>query len=280
MSAMTEFLTGQSSVRQVLQATGEDFPTIPLSEFILDLNSTDLSSLIRGNLSFLVHIHPRVQDNIRNMQAQGASVDLVSLVPEFSEFSFRRSYLGSLELPQSYDFDVYFRQWASEAYDRLVSIVLHYDGKEFIRRLAQETTHVGELVDRLATTLPQGEAQILDLLMQGNSSPIVLMAKPLLSKHISSFRQTYLTQQSHIEHLRADQSSPQSFVNFAESGLFGEVVAAAFYEHAVVLPDAVPSSLLQAHQTDLETHLRLRAEGDPGFSSETFPALDRALSKP
>jgi hypothetical protein len=317
LGVVTQFFTGGSSIRQILAAVDmRDVPSIPLTEFFLDLNFSGVVSMVRGNLDYLVQMHPRVRENIRNMQARHSPLDLPSLVPGFNEFSFRDCFLQGITVPEPYDFDEFFRTGLSAFYDRAVQIVLNYEGQEFVRQISRESLFLGEFVDRLANILPRGEAQIIDVMLQGaNLGMASVMVRPVLGRQISSARQTYLkslqdrqpevdavtrTLRSWESQISRDQvvqtsMAPQRPLSIAyrsadplhpiapienSTELFREVVSEVFNAHEVNLPETVPVSILQAHEADLATRLRERARGDHDFNSEMFPALDRELSKP
>jgi hypothetical protein len=317
LGAVTQFFTGGSTVRQILAAVDiRDIPNIPLTEFFLDLNFSGIISMVRGNLDYLVQMHPRVRENIRNMQAQHTPLDLPSLIPGFDEFSFRDCFLQGITVPEPYDFDEFFRTGLSAFYDRAVQIVLNYEGQEFVRQISGETLFLGEFVDRLANILPRGEAQIIDVMLQGgNLGMAAMMVRPVLGRQISRARQIYLKSQQdrqpEVDAVTRTLRSWESQINRDQviqtsmatqrplsiayrsadplnpivpldnpTELFREVVSEVFAAHEVNIPETVPISVLQAHEADLAARLRGRAQGDHDFNSEMFPALDRELSKP
>eukprot|EP00359_Climacostomum_virens_P004906 CAMPEP_0204913106 /NCGR_PEP_ID=MMETSP1397-20131031/11116_1 /ASSEMBLY_ACC=CAM_ASM_000891 /TAXON_ID=49980 /ORGANISM="Climacostomum Climacostomum virens, Strain Stock W-24" /LENGTH=765 /DNA_ID=CAMNT_0052084293 /DNA_START=719 /DNA_END=3016 /DNA_ORIENTATION=- len=321
-STISQFLTGGVTLRQILMNMGElDIPEIPLTEFFLDLNFAGLIAAMRGNLTFLQQTQARVRENIRALQARGVSVELSSLIPGFNDFSFREAFLSNIEVPETYNFDDLLMRRSRETYAELIDITLNYEGQEFTRRFYDTFSYfVGEMTDNLANSLPRGEQQIFDVLMQGTELGMgVALVRPMLAGHISRVRQVYLKRrqaeaaaqqpvvseasrilqqwQAQIERDQQAQvhMSPQRPLSIAyrsadpfnptppvhsPTDFFFETIQATFIAHDIEIPGTVPVALIQAHEGDLRERLRERASSDPDFSGDLFPALDRTFSNP
>lgn len=318
ISTVMQFFTGGSTLRRVLESQDAQFlpPQIPMTEFILDLNFQGLLGMLRGNLDYLQRMQQTVRQNIRNIQAEGRSLELNSLIPEFSEFSFRDCFLEGIQLPPDYDYDATFIRRTNEVYSQLLDITMNTEGLEFARQFGDAATlYLGEFVDSLANILPRGEAQIMDLLVRSQDFGMAMtFVRPVLNGHMSRARQTFLkrrqdqappvdevtkilsTWQRQIERDQVVQTnmSPQRPLSIAyrsgDSGqprppftsptdFFFEAIQATLNQHDVEIPNSVPVHLLQMHEAELAARLQERAAHDPDFTSDLFPALDESLNQ-